>query len=160
VKAAGPSWVVVERRGRKVFSRGLWAPAEHIETARTVLATERATEGYAKRKESDSRRRERRREREQLAYVEQFESEVLRFLQFSPRWRDLSHAVAQQVTSHATPVGSGTVARTERISVEERAARMQPQARAGRARSPQVTRSNHLLRRRKTCYKLQTPTYT
>ncbi|HMI83159.1 MAG TPA: hypothetical protein VK550_03645 [Polyangiaceae bacterium] len=121
-----------------------------------MLATERATEGYAKRKENDSRRRE----REQLAYVEQFEAEVLRFLQFSPRWRDLSHAVAQKVTSHATPVGSGTVARTERISVEERAARMQPQARAGRARSPQVTRSNRLLRRRKTCYKLQTPTYT
>ena len=117
VKAAGPSWVVVEKRGRKIFSRGLWAPTEHIEKARTVLTAERATEGYAKRKESDSRRRE----RDQLAYVEQFEAEVFAFLRFSPRWRDLARALAQKVTSHATPVGSGTVARTARISVEERA---------------------------------------
>ena len=117
VKAAGPSWVVVEKRGRKTFSRGLWAPTEHIETARTVLATERATDGYAKRKESDARRRE----RDQLAYVEHFEAEVLAFLRFSPRWRDLARVLAQKVTSHATPVGSGTVARTARISVEERA---------------------------------------
>jgi hypothetical protein len=117
VKAAGPSWVVVEKRGRKVFSRGLWAPTAHIETARTVLGAERATDGYAKRKESDARRRE----REQVAYVEQFEAEVLAFLRFSSRWVDLARAVAQKVTSHATPVGSGTVARTARISVEERA---------------------------------------
>jgi hypothetical protein len=117
VKAAGPSWVVVEKRGRKVFSRGLWAPTEHIEAARNVLAAERATEGYAKRKEGDARRRE----RDQLAYVRQFEAEVLAFLRFSPRWRDLASTLAQKVTAHATPVGSGTVARTERISVEERA---------------------------------------
>jgi hypothetical protein len=109
--------VVVERRGRKVFSRGLWAPTERIETARAVLAAERGTEGYAKRKESDSRRRE----REQRAYVEQFEAEVLAFLRFSPRWGDLALTLAQRVTAHATPVGSGTVARTARISVEERA---------------------------------------
>ena len=31
VKAAGPSWTVVEKRGRKKFSRGVWAPAAHIE---------------------------------------------------------------------------------------------------------------------------------
>jgi len=117
VKAAGPSWVVVEKRGRKTFSRGLWAPTEHIEKARTVLTAERATEGYAKRKESDSRRRE----RDQLAYVGEFEAEVVAFLRFSPRWRELARALAQKVTSHATPVGSGTVARTARISVEERA---------------------------------------
>jgi hypothetical protein len=117
VKAAGASWVVVEKRGRKIFSRGLWAPTAHIETAQAVLAAERATDGYAKRKEGDARRRE----REQLAYVERFEGEVLAFLRFSPRWGDLASVVARKVTAHATPVGSGTVARTARISVEERA---------------------------------------
>jgi hypothetical protein len=117
VKAAGPSWVVVEKRGRKVFSRGLWAPTEHIETARAALTTERGTEQYAKRKEGDARRRE----LGQIAYVERFEGEVLAFLRFSPRWRDLGRIVAREVTAHATPVGSGTVARTKRISVDERA---------------------------------------
>jgi hypothetical protein len=117
VKAAGPSWVVVEKRGRKVFSRGLWAPTDHIEAARATLASERATEGYAKRKASDARRRD----REQVVYVEQFEAEVLAFLRFSPRWRELARGLAQKVTAHATPVGSGTVARTARISVDERA---------------------------------------
>lgn len=117
VKAAGPSWVVVEKRGRKVFSRGLWAPSEHIESARAALTAERGTEQYAKRKESDARRRE----QSQVAYVEEFEREVFAFLRFSPRWQDLARTVARMVTAHATPVGSGTVARTQRISVDERA---------------------------------------
>ena len=30
VKAAGPSWTVVEKVGRKLFSKGVWAPEEHI----------------------------------------------------------------------------------------------------------------------------------
>jgi hypothetical protein len=117
VKAAGPSWVVVEKRGRKVFSRGLWAPTAHIESARAALEAERGTEQYAKRKESDARRRE----RDQVAYVAEFEAEVLAFLRFSARWRDLARTVAKKVTAHATPVGSGTVARTQRIAVDERA---------------------------------------
>src|SRR5690606_12712885 len=40
---------------------------------------------------------------------------------FAPRWDALARAVAQLVAAHATPVGSGTVARTQRISIEERA---------------------------------------
>jgi hypothetical protein len=117
VKAAGPSWVVVEKRGRKIFSKGLWAPAMHIALARAALAAERSTDAYAKRRESDLRRRE----AEQAAYVQQFESEVLAFLAFAPRWDDLGRKLAAQVTALATPVGSGTVARTERIPVEQRA---------------------------------------
>jgi hypothetical protein len=117
VKAAGPSWVVVEKRGRKIFSQGLWAPAVHIEQARAALEAERATDGYAKRRESDLRRRE----AQQTAYVQRFESEVLAFLDFSPRWRELAARLAARVTALAAPVGSGTVARTERIPVEQRA---------------------------------------
>jgi hypothetical protein len=117
VKAAGPSWQVIEKRGRKSFSRGLWAPAEHIEAARAALAAERATPAYEKRREADARRRE----REQGAYVEEFGAEVLGFLRFSPRWQPLGQTLAARVTAHATPVGSGTVARTERIPVERRA---------------------------------------
>ena len=43
VKAAGPSWAVLERRGRKQFSRGLWAPRAHIDAARVAIEAERAT---------------------------------------------------------------------------------------------------------------------
>ena len=48
VKAAGPSWQVIEKRGRKSFSKGLWAPRANIETARAALDAERSTEAYAK----------------------------------------------------------------------------------------------------------------
>ena len=117
VKAAGPSWVVVEKRGRKTFSRGLWAPAGHIEAARAALAAERTTEPYLRRRAADARRRS----EEQAAYVGAFAAEVSAFLAFSPRWAGHARALTERVTAHATPVGSGTVARTERIPVERRA---------------------------------------
>src|SRR3954454_5747620 len=58
VKEAGDHWVVAEKKGRKVFSRGVWAPAATIERIRAKLEAERSTESYAKRKEADARRRE------------------------------------------------------------------------------------------------------
>lgn len=117
VKLAGPSWVVVEKRGRKVFSQGLWAPAANIEAARAGLAAERSTDAYAKKREGDAARRE----RAQAEYVREFAGELLGFLRFAPRWRALAVELATKVTEHATPVGSGTVARTERIPVAQRA---------------------------------------
>jgi hypothetical protein len=117
VKAAGPSWAVIEKKGRKAFSKGLWAPRANIEAARTALDAERSTEAYAK-KLAGARAR---RADEQRAYVATFEDEVRAFLRFAPRYRELEQAMAQAITEHATPVGSGTVARTERIPVERRA---------------------------------------
>ncbi len=52
VKATGDHWVVQEKKGRKVFSRGVWAPAATIHRIRGELEAERSTEGYAKRKET------------------------------------------------------------------------------------------------------------
>lgn len=117
VKAAGDHWLVQEKRGRKVFSRGMWAPATTIDRIRVELDAERATEGYAKRKEADSRRRE----NAQAEYVEDFSAAVLAFLAFHPVHADLAGRLARAVTDHATPIGSGTVARTKRIPVEQRA---------------------------------------
>jgi hypothetical protein len=117
VKAAGPSWQVIEKRGRKAFSKGLWAPRDNIEAARAALDAERSTEGYAKKRAADVARRE----RAHAEYAADFEDEVLAFLQFSPRWQLLAAEVAHRVAAHATPVGSGTVARTERIPIEQRA---------------------------------------
>jgi hypothetical protein len=117
VKQAGPSWSVIEKRGRKAFSKGLWAPSEHIEAAKRALAAERSTPQYEKRQASAAARRE----RHQAAYVVSFEAEILGFLRFAPRYETLARAIARRVTEHATPVGSGTVARTERIPIERRA---------------------------------------
>ncbi|MDY7225876.1 DUF2293 domain-containing protein [Hyalangium rubrum] len=117
VKAAGPSWTVVEKKGRKTFSRGIWAPEAHISAARAELEAERATPAYAKRRASDQARRE----REQAEYEVDFANQVLRFLSFAPTFTAHAKRLAVVVTAHAAPVGSGTVARTERIPVERRA---------------------------------------
>ncbi|HSO40721.1 MAG TPA: DUF2293 domain-containing protein [Labilithrix sp.] len=117
VKEAGDSWAVIEKRGRKAFSKGLWAPQATIAALRVAVEAERSTDAYAKKRTADVARRE----RTQAAYVVTFESEVEAFLRFSREWQPLGRALAKRVAAHATPVGSGTVARTKRISVAERA---------------------------------------
>ncbi len=117
VKAAGPSWAVIEMRGRKKFSQGLWAPAANIALAREALESERADPAYARRRAADAVRRE----KKQVEYVGSFEDAVLEYLNFAPRHRALALKIARAVTTHATPVGSGTVARTQRIPIEKRA---------------------------------------
>ncbi|MCE9531463.1 MAG: DUF2293 domain-containing protein [Planctomycetes bacterium] len=117
VKAAGPSWTVQEKRGRKTFSRGVWAPAENIAEARAEIEAERLTPAYAKRLEADRKRRE----KQQHEYVADFQRTVLEYLAFAPCHAELGEKLAKAVTVHATPVGSGTVARTKRIPVEQRA---------------------------------------
>ncbi len=63
----------------------------------------------------------RRRQRDQADYVEEFRQAVVDFLAFEARYTDLARRLARAVTEHATPVGSGTVARTKRIPVARRA---------------------------------------
>lgn len=117
VKAAGDHWLVQERRGRRVFSKGIWAPADTIDRIRGELKAERSTEQYAQRKAAAARRRE----QVQSEYVDEFFQAVVQFLDFHESCAELQHKLAQAVTTHATPVGSGTVARTQRIPVERRA---------------------------------------
>lgn len=118
VKAAGPSWTMAEKKGRKTFSRGIWAPAEHINKAKADLDAERSTESYAKKQQSAAKRRD----KQQAEYTEDFHAAVLAYLNFHPTHLELADLVAKAVTAHATPVGSGTVARTKRIPVADRAA--------------------------------------
>lgn len=117
VKAAGPHWVVQERKGRRMFSRGVWAPAATIESFRSELAAERDTDSYRRKREREVVRRE----VKQSVYVTEFRQAVLEFLAFHPRHAQQAQQLAEAVTEHATPVGSGTVARTERIPIERRA---------------------------------------
>ncbi|MFT4649444.1 MAG: hypothetical protein ACI9X4_002684 [Glaciecola sp.] len=117
IKAGGPSWVMQEKKGRRTFSKGVWAEGARVVTIQEQLAEEREDPAYAKRRASDKARRD----KEQVRYAAEFESEVRGFLAFNLRFDPLEQRLAEAVAKHATPVGSGTVARTKRISVAERA---------------------------------------
>ena len=88
-----------------------------VEKIRAELKQERATPEYAKKLAAGQRRRG----EAQAEYVQEFRGHVLRFLAFHPQHGATAERLADAVTAHATPVGSGTVARTERIPVDERA---------------------------------------
>lgn len=117
VKAAGPSWTVKAKRGRRVISLGVWADAKTIERVSSDLAAERSTVAYAKRQQSAKRRRD----KVQASYIEEFTDAVFAFLNFDSKYQKLGRRLAKAVAEHATPVGSGTVARTKTIPVERRA---------------------------------------
>lgn len=117
VKNAGPHWSMSERRGRKVFSLGIYAPAARIEELRAELALERQDPAY----ERKLNRARDKRAAEQEQYAEDFALAVLRFLAFAPSHQPLGQRLARAIAEHATPVGSGTVARTQRIPIEQRA---------------------------------------
>ncbi|MFN7733516.1 MAG: DUF2293 domain-containing protein [Pirellula sp.] len=116
VKARGPHWLVQEKVGRKVFSRGLWAPASTIEAVRLEVEATRSQASY----HAGLQRAAAKRDAEQSAYVEEFRRAVLEFLRFPSKHRELAERLALAVAEHATPVGSGTVARTQRIPLERR----------------------------------------
>jgi hypothetical protein len=114
---AGPHWSMSERRGRKVFSLGIYAPAQRIEVVRAELALERQDPAY----ERKLNRAREKRASEQAQYEEDFAQAVFRFLAFAPLHQPLAQQLARAIADHATPVGSGTVARTQRIPIEQRA---------------------------------------
>ncbi len=106
-----------EKRGRKVFSRGVWAQAQVVATIRDTLLMERADPSYTRKLDAGRRKRE----AEQSQYEEDFCAAVRTFLAFAPSHAALAQELAQAIADHAVPVGSGTVARTKRIPIEQRA---------------------------------------
>lgn len=117
IKQDGPTMTVIEIKGRKRFSRGIWAPAHRIAALRAELQQERIDPAYQRRLDAGRQRRA----AEQEDYVEDFRAAVLQYLAFHPQHQDQANALATLIAAHATPVGSGTVARTKRIPIEERA---------------------------------------
>lgn len=117
VKQSGPTWTVREQRGRRKFSRGVWACAQRIDSLRTELAQERRDPRYQRKLEQGRQRRA----AKEIEYAQDFCEAVFRFLGFHPRHTELAMQLALEVTRHAAGVGSGTVARTKRIPLEQRA---------------------------------------
>ncbi len=119
VTASREYWRVEYRKGRRTFSAGIWAPTNTIQQAQKEVQQVRATDQYRKKQNYAADRRE----KLQAAYETEFCSTVEDFLAFHPVHQELEKKLAIAVTTHAVPVGSGTVARTQMIPVEERAAR-------------------------------------
>lgn len=117
IKKDGPSWTVKEPKGRKLFSRGIWAPAHRINALREILVNEREDPSYQKKLDAGRARRS----KQQELYVLEFTSAVQQFLNFAFEYDELEDQMAKLVAEHAVPVGSGTVARTQRIPIEQRA---------------------------------------
>lgn len=117
MKAAGPSWTIQAKKGRRTFSQGIWAPKETITRLQSERAGEKEDPKYTKRLEAGRARRA----KEQEAYVLEFTAAVSVFLAFDVKHRELQERMARAIAEHATPVGSGTVARTKRIDVDRRA---------------------------------------
>lgn len=117
IKKDGPSWTVKEKKGRRLFSKGIWAPADRIEALKAELEVERADPSYQKKLDAGRARRE----KEQEMYASDFEGAVYDYLSFDSQFDNLARKMAKQIAEHAVPVGSGTVARTKRIPLEKRA---------------------------------------
>ena len=119
VSSMGEYWKVVFQKGRRTMSKGIWAPKENIQIARGQVQTMREDPQYQKKMAAALIRREKKQEE----YVEDFQGAVRSFLDFAYIYKEEEKHLAELVTAHATPVGSGTVARTSMIPIQERASR-------------------------------------
>lgn len=117
IKQDGPTWTVVEMKGNKRFSRGIWAPATRIAALQAERAAELQDPAYQRQLAAGRNRRA----AEQVVYAEDFRAAVQAFLNFHHTFRGEAQLMAKLISDHAVPVGSGTVARTERIPLEQRA---------------------------------------
>jgi len=117
VTSKGEFWRVEVKKGRRIISLGIWAPKTTIDQAKEEVEKIRLTEDYKKKRITDVKRRE----SKQIAYDAEFCKAVETYLGFDAIYKAIEKKLARAVTVHAIPVGSGTVARTQMISIEERA---------------------------------------
>lgn len=117
LKATGECWIVVYKRRNRIESKGLWTDSARVEKIKAELDEERSSPEYLKKLEAARRARIAR----QDAYVVEFRQAVVDFLNFAPCYKEMAWSIADAVTDQSVPVGSGTVARTERIPLAERA---------------------------------------
>lgn len=118
VTAQGKYWRVEIKKGRRTISLGIWAPSATIDKAQQDVSAMRSSAEYQKKKSYTAERRE----KKQAEYDAEFRQAVKKFLNFHDCYKDLENRFARLVTAHAIPIGSGTVARTQLIPIEERAA--------------------------------------
>ncbi len=117
IKATGNYWQVMMLYKHKPASGGVCAPADVVQAIQAELVKVREDPAYAKRLEKGRQYRA----KKEVEYQEDFVQAIIDFLDFHPRWAHVAQKLAAAVAAHATPVGSGTVARTKLIPIEQRA---------------------------------------
>jgi hypothetical protein len=117
VTSQGMYWKVEVKKGRRTISFGVWAPESTILQAKRDVQQVRSTESYQKKQAYAAGQRE----IKQSLYEVEFCEAVEAFLNFRNNYKELEKKLAKVVTAYAIPVGSGTVARTQLIPIEERA---------------------------------------
>jgi len=118
LKSLGPSWTVQEKKGRKTFSHGVWAEKEHIEAAKSLVEAQRADPKHQKKLAQAKVRRE----EKEVVFGTDFQQEIIKFLNFDKKHQALVEQLAVLVKEHAAPVGSGTVARSSSVTLDDKAA--------------------------------------
>jgi len=118
VKSLGPTWSVQEKRGRKTFSHGVWAAKEQVGEAKALVEAQRADPKHQKKLAQAKVRRE---EKEEV-FGEDFQQAIIKFLNFDEKYKALVEQLAVLVKEHAVPVGSGTVARSSSVTLDDKAA--------------------------------------
>ena len=117
LKAITPCWVVVHKRKKRIEALGLWCDENIVGKVKADLAEERSNPAYLRKLEAARQARI----AKQDAYVIEFRQAVVDFLAFAPEYEEIAWDLADAVTDQSIPVGSGTVARTERIPLAQRA---------------------------------------
>lgn len=116
VKQRTITWQVQFKRGKRTMNKGIWADQQVIIAAQQELAAKRESPAYQKKRETELKRKAKKHQE----YVDEFYKETAQFLNFHPKYSKQAELLAQQVTELATPIGSGTVARTKRIPLPKR----------------------------------------
>ena len=119
ITSAGIYWRVQVKMGKRLISKGVWAPSDIIVKAKLDVEAQRETPSYRKKLDNSRNLRV----KKQAEYEIDFCESVKKFLSFNPCFMEIEDKLAEAVTAHAVPVGSGTVARTAMIPIEERAAK-------------------------------------
>lgn len=119
VTSKGNFWRVQFKKGRRIVSKGIWAPSTTILWAQQEVENTRGTAAYAKKQEQAKILRQ----KKQDNYAIEFTEAVKTFLNFDAVYTELQDKMASAITAHAIPIGSGTVARTSMIPIEQRAAK-------------------------------------
>jgi hypothetical protein len=117
LKSTTECWNVVHKRKNRIEALGVWCENSVVEKIKADLTEERNNPAYLRKLELARQARI----AKQDAYVIEFRQAVVDFLNFAPCYEELAWDLADAVTDQAIPVGSGTVARTERIPLASRA---------------------------------------
>ena len=111
----GPHWVLLKRRKGYTATLGIFCPEAsftNAEKRRDETAASRARQRVVGRAS---------RERAETRYRAELEKAIIGFLGFRPKHAALAREIARGAVAQATPVGSGRVGRTRKLSLAQRA---------------------------------------